>query len=103
MDCRVVQRWASEGGRLLVISGRANVETGRWGAPPSRTVIAVSTVTRFLQGQFSSLSLTTFSLNFFILDPLFLVTLACPDGQRRASGEGRLLADSGGKLGLVHE
>ena len=88
---------------MLAISGRTNVEAGRWGAPPSRTLVAVSTVTRFLQGQFSALSLTTFPFNSLYMDPLFLVTLACPDGQRRASGEGRLLADSGGKLGLVHE
>ena len=59
--------------------------------------------TRFLQGQFSALSLTTFPFNSLYMDRLFLVTLACPDGQRRASGEGRLLADSGGKLGIVHE
>ena len=79
------------------------LKQGGGGAPPSRTVIAVSTVTRFLQGQFSPMSLTTFSFNSLYMDRLFLVTLACPDGQRRASGEGRLLADSGGKLGLVHE
>ena len=88
---------------MLAISGRTNVEAGRWGAPPSRTLVAVSTVTRFLQGQFSALSLTTFPFNSLYMDRLFLVTLACPDGQRRASGEGRLLADSGGKLGIVHE
>ena len=46
---------------------------------------------------------TTFPSDSLYMDRLFLVTLACPDGQRRASGEGRLLADSGGKLGLVHE
>ena len=73
------------------------------GGPPIAVVVAVSTVTRFLQGQFSALSLTTFPFNSLYMDRLFLVTLACPDGQRRASGEGRLLADSGGKLGIVHE
>ena len=73
------------------------------GGPPIAVVIGVSTVTRFLQGQFSALSLTTFPFNSLYMDRLFLVTLACPDGQRRASGEGRLLADSGGKLGIVHE
>jgi hypothetical protein len=30
----------------------------------------------------------------FVLDRLFLVTPPCPDGQRRASGEGRSLANS---------
>ena len=79
------------------------MKQGGGGPPPSRTVIGVSTVTRFLQGQFSALSLTTFPSDSLYMDRLFLVTLACPDGQRRASGEGRLLADSGGKLGIVHE
>ena len=73
------------------------------GGPPIAAVIGVSTVARFLQGQFSALSLTTFPSDSLYMDRLFLVTLACPDGQRRASGEGRLLADSGGKLGIVHE
>ena len=59
--------------------------------------------TRFLQGQFSALSLTTFPFNSLYMDRVFLVTLTCPDGQRRASREGRMLADSGGKLGIVHE
>ena len=43
------------------------------------------------------------SIQFFIYGPSFLVTPPCPDGQRRASGEGRLLANSGGRLGLVHD
>ena len=73
------------------------------GGPPIAAVVAVSTVALFLQGQFSPMSLTTFPFNSLYMDRLFLVTLACPDGQRRASGEGRLLADSGGKLGIVHE
>ena len=54
-------------------------------------------------GAILPMTLTTFPFNSLYMDPLFLVTLACPDGQRRASGEGRLLADSGGKLGIVHE
>ena len=73
------------------------------GGPPIAAVVAVSTVTRFLQGQFSALSLTTFLSDFLYMDRLFLVTPPCPDGQRRASGEGRLLANSGGRLGLVHD